>query len=248
MKRVCLFLKFVLIYLFFFSTTPGFAQLSAPDSNFYKSAVSATINVYDRSTGDQSALYNCMLYTGYPFLFKSGSPFFDSTRLDTGSVTYDGKLYTHLPMLYENLKDLVLIKDIGFFVQLNDKKLHDFTIPGHHFVWIEENQKNNIGIISGFYEVLYDGNIRVLKKNVKQIVDDLSSDNVVEKVITQSDHYYLEKDSTLFQIKNKRDIMHFLSDKKKEIKQFIKRNKLNFYEDKGNALTQITAYYEQITK
>jgi hypothetical protein len=248
MRWVSFFIKFTAIYFSFFSNLNGFAQLSAPDSNYYRSAVSTAINLYNRSSGDQSGLFNGMLYPGYPFLFKSGSPFFDSSRLDTGSVIYEGLLYEKLPLIYENLKDLVIINDNGFFIQLNNKKLNEFTIPGHHFIRQEENNKSNKSLTAGFYEVLYNGNIRVLKKTIKKIEDDLSSDNTVEKLITQSDYYFIKTDSTIFQVKNKKDIVDIFPDKKKEIKQFIKKNKLNFYDDKENTLIKITAYYEQIRR
>jgi hypothetical protein len=241
-----IFFRFAATYSCIFSTGNIFGQLNPQDSNFYQSALSGTINLYNHSSGDQSELFNGILYPGYPFLFKSGSPFFDSSRSDTGTVLYAGILFSQLPLIYENLKDLVIINDNGYFIQLNNKKLTEFTFAGHHFIHLAENNKAGKNAITGFYEILYDGNIKVLKKTRKQIEDDLSSDNIVEKFITQSDYYFIQTESNFYEIKSKKDIHAIFTNKWKEIKLFIRRNQLKIKEDKGNTLVQITAYYERL--
>jgi hypothetical protein len=244
----CNFFRFAATYFCFFSARNLSAQFSESDSNFYQTVISHAISIYHHTSGDQSGLYNGILYPGYPFVFKSGTPFFDSSRSDTGSVFYDGILYENLPLTYEDLKDVVIVKDNGYYIELNSKKLNEFTIPGHHFIRLEEKDGNNSGLITGFYELLFKDSIYVLKKTVKKIEDDLSSDNVVEKLITQTDYYYIRKDSSLYLVRNKKDVTAILPDKKKEILQFIKKNKLNFSDDKGSTLVQIATYYEQLRK
>ena len=239
-------LRFAFIYLFLLSTKTLSAQLSGKDSGFYYAAVSQAVNLYHQSTGDQSGLYNGPMYTGYPFRFESGTPFFDNNSLDTGSILYDGIGYEQIPLLYENLKDLVIVMDNGYFIQLNSKKIKAFSIPGHRFIRLDENEKSLKGIRPGFYELLYNRQFSVLKKTVKQIMDDLSGDNVVQKLINQSDNYYIRKDSALYDIRGKKDLYALFPEKKKELQQFVKKNKLNFSDDRGSALVSIVAFYEKI--
>jgi len=70
----------------------------------------------------------------------------------------------------------------------------------------------------------------------------------VERTVLVSSHYYIKKDGIMYPVWKESDITDILQDKKKEIKQFIKKNKLKFRKDKDNVLVQIAAYYEQITK
>jgi len=241
-------IRIVAIAACFFTKGNVSAQLSGDDSSFYQSAVSSAIESYHHTAGDQSGIYNGMVYSGYSFLFKSGSPFFDSKGMDSGSVVYEGMLYKNLPLIYDNLKDVVVIRDGEDFIQLNNKRLSEFEIPGHHFIRLDEDDIKNSEAIAGFYEILYKGKVTVWKKTIKKIAEDISTDNLVEKSITQSDYFYIRKDSILYPVKNKRDIKGIFSDQKASILQFIKKNKLSFGEDKGNTLIQITAYYEQTRK
>jgi hypothetical protein len=239
-------LRIPLIFYCFFIAAKAYGQLNRADSSFYQSTVSEALDLYHQSAGDQSGLYNGPMYSGYPFRFESGTPFFGSGRLDTGSVFYDGILYLQVPLLYEDLKDLLIINDNGYFIQLKNKLVKEFSLPGHYFVRLGENDITTKGINTGFYEVLNQDSIAVLKKTVKKILDDLASDNVVQKQISQSVHYYIKTATAVYEINNERDILAIFPEKKKEIQQFVKKNKLNFNEDKGNTIIKIVVYYEQI--
>jgi glutamate 5-kinase len=126
---------------------------------------------------------------------------------------------------------------------LNSKKISEFTLPGHHFIRLGKNDMNNSRIINtGFYEILYNGYNSVLKRVIKTIEDDLSSGEVVERVIHQSDYYYFKKDNAIYPAENKKDITAIFSDRKKEVQQFIRKNKLNLRKDKENVLLRIASY------
>jgi hypothetical protein len=245
MRSHCIFPFYIALILF--SAENLFAQLKEADSNLYQSAVSNAVSLYHASLTDQSGLCNGALYTGYLFRFKEGTPFFISEQRDSGSVFYDGILYQNLPLLYNNLDDVLIADDNGYPIKLNGKKVAFFTIPGHYFIR-HEKADSGVGINTGFYEVLYNGSINILKKTIKKIDEDISNGHTVDRIIRASDYYYIQKDSIIYTIENKNDITEILPSRKKEILQFIKKNKLNFRKDKENALVQIAAYYEQIRK
>ncbi len=249
MKWHYVFPWFLSIYFCFFLAGPASAQMSGADSNFYQSALSRAINLYYESAADQSGLYNGALYPGYPFPFKEGDPFFNSNQFDTGSVVYDGLLYNRVQLRYDNLKDVVIINDNGYWIQLNDKKVNEFTIPGHHFISLGKKEVNIEGIDRWFYELLYPGDhILVLKKIMKTIEEDLSNGHDIERIIHTSNYYYIKKDSVLYPIEKKKDLNVVFPDKKKEIQQLFKKNKIKFRRDKENALLKVAAYFEPIRK
>jgi hypothetical protein len=240
---------FFCIILAYCCVTPSentFAQLSKADSSFYQSAISSAVYQYQVSEGDQSGLYNGAFYVEYPFHFKQGTPFFISSQLDTGSVLYDDILYKNILLQYDNLKDVVIANDNGYLIQLNNQKITEFTLTGHRFVRREKKDTSNSVVTTGFYEVLYNGNIIILKKTIKNIREDLSNGHDIERTIASSDYYFIQAKSAIYPIKNIKDLALILSDKKKEIQQWIKKNKPDFRMQKENVLLQIVAYYEQV--
>lgn len=243
-------IKFNGIFIFFatsfFISQNALAQLSEADSSFYQSAISNTINFYHSSEGDQSPLYNGISYIHYPFRFREGTPYFAIEKPDTGSVYYDGTFYNKLLLIYNDLDDKLLTDDNGYLLELNKKKITAFTSAGHHFIRIEKNSINDIR--PGFYEVLYSGTATVLKKTMKKNNEDLSNGQNVQHYISSEDHYYIQKDKIIYIADNKKETGGIFPDKKKEILQYIKKNKLNFRKDKENALIQIATYYAQIRK
>ncbi|MEP6845466.1 MAG: hypothetical protein ABI861_05660, partial [Panacibacter sp.] len=60
--------------------------------------------------------------------------------------------------------------------------------------------------------------------------------------------FYLQKNNTFFTITSKRTLLGVLNDRKKEIQEFIKKNKLDIRKDKDNALSKIAAHYDEISK
>lgn len=224
------------------------AQLTASDSDFYSSAVSNVIDQYHRAIGDQSGLYNGVLYPGYSFQLRGESPFFDSGKPDTGWILYDHVLYKDLPLYYDDLSGLVIIDDNGSKIQLNNKKIAEFSIDSHHFIQLGGKDKNDNELNTAFYEVLYSGNITVLKKRIKKMTDDLSDNEVVEKLITASDLFYIEKDGVIHPAENKKDLVAILAGKKEEMLRFIRINRLKFRKDTEKTILRVAAYYDQISK
>ena len=225
------------------------AQLNKTDSAFYQSAILNAINIYHASAGDQTALYNGSLYYGYPFRFKQGTPYFVAdTVWIKGSVTYDGILYKDVTIEYDNLQDFVIVQDSLYWVQLNGKKVSEFTLLNRHFVRLEKNNVNKDIVTTGFYEVLYNGNVSIFRKDIKQIHEEASIVEGVERAVIVSSHYYIKKGDMIYPVSKESEITDILPDKKKEIRQFLKKNKLKFRKDKDNTLLQVAAFYEQLTK
>ncbi|MBS1598062.1 MAG: hypothetical protein JST75_07535 [Bacteroidetes bacterium] len=237
------------ISCFLTNTFSGFGQMNKSDSAFYQSAVSHAINIYQESTGDQNPIYNGSLYYGYPFRFKQGNALFlPDTILVKGTVVYDNILYKDIPLEYDNLQDLVITKDSLYWIQLNGKKITAFSISGHSFVRLEKNASNKDLVTTGFYEILHEGALTVFKKEIKMIHEEPSIVEGLERSVFTSPYYYIKKEGVIYPVKDQDDIGNILQNKKKEIRQFLRKNKLKFRKDKDNTLLEAVIYYEQTTK
>ncbi len=225
------------------------AQQTGADTVILQSSLSAALHLYFSRASDQLGIFNGSLYPGYPFPFKKGSAFFSANRMDTGWVCYDGIVYERMPLKYDNLSGVVLVEDNGYMIELNSKSIGAFSIAGHLFIRLEKNDSSNKDVITGFYEVLFSGShIRLLKRIAKTVVDDLSGGELVEKLIQQEDFYYLCKAGTCFLVEGRGGIGDILSDRKTEVRQFMRKNKVKFREERENTLSELAAYYEQISK
>jgi hypothetical protein len=224
------------------------AQSTAEDSVVYNSAFSHTLAVYYQQAGDQAAIFNGRLYTGYGFTFKEGIPYFLSGEFRRESLVYDGIKFDDVPLLYDNLLEVIITKDQGYWVQLVNERVGSFTIANHHFIRIVVDSLDRSLSGTGYYEVLYQGHSTVLKKSIRKIKEELSSAEGILHSIDQTNRFYVRMGKAYFPVRTKKEMLTTFSDHRKEIQQFLRKNKLKFRKDKGNTLSRVTAYYDQLTK
>src|SRR4030095_11137029 len=121
------------------------------------SSFTNAVSVYTNTAGTNSHLYNGSEYVDYDHKIK-GNPFFASSYFADGSVFYDGILYHDVQMFYDILHDDVVIKNYnGLPLILAKEKVHSFNFSGHQFVRAVSDSSNADFKISGFYDVLFDG-------------------------------------------------------------------------------------------
>ncbi len=49
-------------------------------------------------------------------------------------------------------------------------------------------------------------------------------------------------------VNSKRELVNFMYDHKKDVQKFIRKNKLDYNDDKDNTMIQVAAYFDQIAK
>jgi len=249
MENNCFVSWLITVFLSLPAFNSSIAQMTQNDSAFYRSAISNAIDQYHSSSGDQNALFNGSLYYGYPFRFKQGNAlFFPDTLLLRGSVVYDGIRYNDIALEYDNMQDLVITQDSLYWVQLNSKKINEFELAGHQFIRLEKNDLNHQIPVTGFYEILYNARTSVLKKEIKSIHEEPSIVEGLERSVVTSTVYFIKKNGIIYTVKGEDDILNILQDKSKDLRQFMKNNKLKFRKDKENVILQSVMYYEQLTK
>ena len=222
------------------------AQLSAEDSVFYKQAVKNLVEVYKRAAGDQSRLYNGSQYGGYLFSFINGHAFFYDDKPSVGSVLYDGVLYENTALQFDEVQE-VLIADSVRRIQLLNDRVERFTLFNNNFVRLVKDTSNLTSPIkTGFYNLLYEGNNTLLKREEKFIREEVSTGEL-QRFIEIHTFYYLKKGNGYLPLRTRNAILTIFSDKKKEIRQYIRKNKLSYKHDRDNMLIKVTAYYDQLT-
>lgn len=236
------------IFLAFFLSKIA-AQLSASDSIFYQKAIDNAVASYHHSLNDQSGLYNGSEYPGYPFRFKEGHPFFYTDKPMNGSVVYDHIFYKDINLQFDEVAGEIILYETDRRIQLIKERISRVSILNNNFIRIVRDSLNRAVINTGFYQLLYEGNTSLLKKEIKIIAEDLRSltDGILRNIETTL-YYYIKKNNVYHPVKRKKDLLVIFKERKKEIQQFIKTNKLSFKKDRDNMLIKVVSWYDHPTK
>lgn len=244
----------VTIYLlsaFFINSYKVFSQNFIADTSRETSSFHNAVNLYHRFLSPERGLYDGSEYTYgayYPFIINEGHPFFQSKNFDTGAVFYNNVLYENVSLLFDIVKEELLINDPShiYIIKLNTERIGWFIISGHTFVRLIPGNTNNIPLNSGFYDLLYNGNITLFKKVSKTLKENSASGEGINEYAVESDEYFIKKNNQYYKVKNKKSLMPIMNNSKKEVEQFIRKNKLNLKKNMDYALTKIVAYYDGI--
>ena len=146
--------------------------------------------------------------------------------------------------------DLLLVKHLGkegylVPIELYSPKVGAFNLLGHHFLYLKEDILSDFN--SGFYDLLHDGDtVKVLAKRLKKETKGQNSISKLEKRYTQKDKYYLKYKSKYYLVKGKKSYLKVLSDRKGELKLFIRKNKARFRNEYEKQLVEVVQYYNSI--
>ncbi|HEY0668023.1 MAG TPA: hypothetical protein VGD22_07605 [Sphingobacteriaceae bacterium] len=220
------------------------SQTTGSDSVSVIPGVKSAIALYQRITGIQSPLYNGVRHEGYRFGIK-GLAYFASPGWEAGSVLYDGILYSNIPMLYDEVGDKLIIHNLekNAAISLISERVSNFYLLGHTFLYViaEGDLKT-----SGFYDMLYRGNVSLLAKREKYIQEKVNQ-LAIDREFISNYQYYIKKEEQHYLIKNMKSLLKIFEDREREIKLFIKENDLDFKVNPELTLRMIVEYYDQLS-
>ncbi|WDF55271.1 hypothetical protein [Mucilaginibacter sp. KACC 22063] len=100
---------------------------------------------------------------------------------------------------------------------------------------------------SSFYEVLYDGGTKLLKREAKSLWKESTTYATATETqnITQTTDYYIFKDGKMITVKpNKKAFLSALSNKTAELGKYVKDNNIDFKKDSD--LIKVVSYYNSL--
>ncbi|GAB3491277.1 hypothetical protein GCM10027341_04060 [Spirosoma knui] len=222
--------------------TNALGQTARADTGFVTAAIRNATARYEAQNQNKDRLYTGIEYVGYDYRLN-GNPFWTSDNWKVGSVAYNGATFDSIPMLYDIVRDVVVIEHpIGYRMTLSSDKLTSFSLFNHAFIRFADSTSR--GFRRGFYDLLYDGPTQLLAKRLKSVVIEPTRQNYGrfdEKTV-----YYLRKEGQYLPVKTKRSLYSVLRDRKKELTTYARKQKIRFKEDPEAAITKLTQYYDQI--
>jgi hypothetical protein len=217
----------------------------ADDTTLHENALNA-IGIYYENLGQESPLYNGSEYIEYAYTLQEGHPFFQIASFVNGNINLDGMIFRDVPILYDIVKDQVIIQDFQkvYKINLPADRIQQFFLLGHLFVRLTSNTSDPIK--TGFYDQLYKGKVALFAKREKRVLEKYSNIQISKVVISQN-IYYIKKEGVYYTIKNKSSLLAVLKNKKKEVQQYLKTNNIKFKREPERAMIMAVKYYDQLT-
>ncbi|MBB2144742.1 hypothetical protein GM921_04560 [Pedobacter sp. LMG 31464] len=222
------------------------AQSVKKDTILYNAAQNAK-QFYVKAIGEQSGLYNGEEYNYYTGL--EGVAYFKSKDFySDGKIVYDGFLYEKVPLLYDLYKDKIISLLPNGFTKYSfvNEKVNSFDLYNHHFIRVDiKDMTKDILLQGGFFDQIYNGKCKILVKRTK-ISQETMGTQTLKKYFINKDIYYMVKDNIYSAFSGEKKLLTLFGDRKKELQQYLKDNKIKFNKDPENAMIKLATYYDSL--
>lgn len=128
-------------------------------------------------------------------------------------------------------------------MQLNSDRVLAFDYNGHQFINLKQIT-DSVEMKGGFYEVLYGGKTTILAKHVKKYFESVREIQLTQG-FKEDTQLYLFNKGRYFKVATKGSILNLLTDKKKELKAFIRQNNL-FANERNESAARVAQYYDSL--
>ncbi|MEP6737547.1 MAG: hypothetical protein ABJA70_18630 [Chryseolinea sp.] len=239
-------MRFLLVLLSACIATTALSQPDKPDTSFLASSRAIKFDAYSSLIGGQSRLYNGIEYPDY-YSHNDEHPFFLIDDWSSGSVVYDDVFYGNVDLFYDLSKEVVITehKLTGGKIQLISNKVSRFTMNDHLFVHLLKDDGGIIG--DSFYEVLYDGKVKVYIRRQKrpQTRADVSGLTYYFSVFNRM---YILKDGVYTIVRSKKSVYKVFKDHRKDLTGVLRNNKIKYRNARELGVVVLAKEYDRQTK
>ena len=205
------------------------------------------ISIYKQATLISQNLYNGRLYYVYDPR-NDEHQFFGDRKWQKGVVFYDGQRFDSIPMVYDIVRDELMIRHFnGDHLLLQSEKVDYFLKDGHIFERLEAGTEINAQMRTGFYDILYPGTSKALVRRNKQRQEKIVEKRVIA-LFPEKDFYYIKKGDRYYSVRSKRSVLNLFPDKKKELKKALRDEKIKFKKMRDVAITKVVVTYDSLAK
>ena len=218
-------------------------QEIVPDTVLLSRGISHVMGIYTKAIGGDAHLYNGIEYKPYKIQsIDKGDPYYLSSNWIVGSVNYEGQVYDSIGMLYDLVKDVLVVEHAysHFKIELANEKVLSFSLGEHQFVNILNSDVTTIS--QGFYELLSNGKLHLYAKRKKGVFEEAKSGKTA-RLFLEADKYYIYRNDNYYPVKSKSSLLDILKDQNADIRKFISSNKIRFRRNFEAALVDIVRYY-----
>jgi hypothetical protein len=222
-----------------------FLSLLLLNINCYGSLLSGSITtkgIQDTSL-EKQLIYNGKLWRNLYIRVKD-DPFFLSAEFLSGDVRFNGKEFRNLKVKYDIFNDEVILwVNPQTIIVLNKEMISEFTFDyqnrSYHILNIGSDSTS---LLHGFVHVLYDGPTTLFVKYVKKI--ELQPLDRKSDIFYQQHRIFVRIDSAIVQVSGKRELFKLLGDRKTEIRDYIRSNRLSVLRKDPDSFIPVLQFYD----
>jgi len=177
-----------------------------------------------------------------------GTQFLLSPDFLHGSVTMNGTTFnsSEVMLKLDLINDeLLLLTDKGSTLQLNKQMVDRFTLSNDGKQLLFRNlEADSLSDLKGYVYVIHDGKTALYVKYKKEIrLRDGPGDR---DTFIQTQRIYLVKDGISHQVRNRKNIVRLLKDRKAEVKDFVRTNRVHFSANNPGSVAPLLEYYDKL--
>lgn len=238
-------MKRTLFLIFFFAMFFPASTLIAARASTPAHPVS-TFDTPQDSLGKQ-ILYNGRVWRNL-YQHIDGTQFLLSANFLHGSVTINGMTFNspELMLKLDLINDvLLLLTNRGSTLQLNKQMVDRFALNyDSRQLQFRNLEADSLNELSGYVNVIHDGKTALYVKYKKEIrLRDAPGDR---DTFIQTHRIYLLKDGIAHQVKNRKNLVRLLKDRKAEVKDFMRTNRLRFSRNNPASFTPVLEFYDNL--
>lgn len=230
----------------------GLALLLSVPAIAQTTDTSALYSQFDNSIGKRNlGLNNGTVHLNMLKSADKSHRYFKTDGYTTGSVTYDGQLYTNVSLKYDLLKGILIAKVDGknnnTGINLISDKIASFSFYGKEFVNIEQERQSGTTIspsFSGFYEKDRIGKLTLFTQHRKEGIEVLQLDGVFYKFSDRQD-FAVKFNGRLHQLNSQRDLIDLFPSAEESIRLFYSNNSQSEKNDTKTFYTNLLRQIDQ---
>ncbi len=223
---------------------------NAQDINAQSSEALTALSEYTgKLYGTDDILVNGRSYIPDHFNAK-GNPYFFSDKLTKSTLIINGKKYDKQEILYNiDIEKLILKTTLNngeeVLLVLNPDFIDAFYLGEHHFVngvifFPESN-------FPGFVEQVYEDNFSVVIRYQKSFVSQYTANTPHGFYSATKSVNYIFDNGQLIKLPTQKSLLEYFSAHKKEIKKFMRKNKIKYKQANKIQLNKLFTYCDDIS-
>ena len=177
-----------------------------------------------------------------------GNQFLFSPEFLPGSVTVNGRTFDNSNFRFKLdivNDELLILTDRNTILQLNKEMVDLFTLLYENKLFrFKKLETDSLNILNGYVNVIYDGETSLYVKYKKEI--HLRNSAGEKDTFIQSHQVYIMKEGILHKVSNKTSLIKLLSDRKEQLKGFIRSNKIRISGKSPENIAPVLAFYDNL--
>lgn len=236
MKPALHYLISILLLFIYTGNLSGLIQLTTTYS----------VGIQDNNPGKRFLLNGRIWRNAYSNV--TGDQFFLVNNFLKGSVTLDGVKFDELDLKYDIHNDeLILRTESHPVIFMNKEMVDSFSLVyGNRSYKIINTGTGSPGVLRGYVNVLYEGSSSLYVKYTKKIHP--LADGGKYDLFVEEHFIYIGKDTEIIPVNGKRKFMSLLEDKRKEVRDYMRNNRIKVIWKNPQTFIPILLFYDSIRK